>query len=543
MKKIKYLRLLTLVLAFTMLLGCGSAESSIPQEEVVLENDFTIPTFPTDFVVEAVGEYADDETDDDTDALIPAGSFPVEELELLYTDVVANDFIPVRYVMIYNPRIHDTYDTVLSTGSIGNQVEVDLNKGGLEEPITYLGASQDELSGDVPLDELIQEGSRAGTIITPYQVGDTRDFYCYDNISLDNGRISRNFTCRYAGTYCNIWTSGTDMSESLIEDYGDQFDNYIYNSVVTTFGQPRFSKNGGKVNLLYYPMPSNIGGCFCMWDLFARDEVLASEITAYGLNTDHDILHINADLTSYDYLETFMRSTMAHEFQHLICATNTFETPDLTVCPTWFNEAMSGYIEEVLYPGVKSGSGGHLTAFLQSDLVRNGQSLYTFTTETDDIGVYGSVYLYSEYLAELAGDDVFSRFHKYWRSSYSSTLSGPEAILNAVPKDVYQVVHSCTPYPKNIAIDTADETWMSKLTLQFHLELLNREANDPDAFSTIDARDLVYNQINPASIEGGGRIIVALQDDVFVVPQDADKGLFYIGLDKDFNPVTALIYN
>lgn len=530
----KYLKLLALLLAFCLLLGCG-ANKELEQAGEVQEDDFTFHTFPTDFVIETVGDDADDDFD-----FGDMSDLPLTQLDMLFTDVVANDFIPVRYVMIYNPRIYTDSDSTLNTGNLGTQVEAVMNKGGLENPVEDLSISQDILNDDLPQ---LQEGGRAGRIITPYQVGDTRDFYCYTSQSTDEPRITRHFTCRYAGTYCNIWTADTDMSDSLVQDYGDQFDNYIYENVVASFGEPRFSKNGGKVNLLYYPLPENLGGCFCILDLYANDEVTPSEITSYGVNTDHDILHINANFTQYDSMQTVMRSTMAHEFQHLICATNAFFAPNFTKCPTWFNEAMSGYIEEQLYPGVKEGASGHLSSFSESNRIRNGQSLYNFGKDRGDIGVYGSVYLFSEYLARLEGDHVFSNFHKYWRTSYSSTLSCAEALMNSVSIDTYMLVDAATPYPTNIPIDEMDETWMSKLALQYHLAVLQNNSANPEVFNDIVPQDLLYSQINPANIEGGGRIIVALQGDTFVIPEDADSGLFYIGLDKDFNPVTALIYH
>lgn len=537
MRKHNYIRLLVLLLTFCLLAGCGN-NKDLAEAEEVQENNFSFATFPTNFVIETVG---DDTSNKPPVAISP--DLPLTEMELLYTDSVGNDFIPVRYVMIYNPGMYDAYTPLLNTGSLGTQVEVDLNKGGLQEPITNMSISQDELNGDIPLDELLQDGSRAGTMITPYQVGDTKVFYCYDTVSTSNPRISRKFTCRYAGTYCNVWTADTDMSDALVRDYADQFDNYIYKSVTKAFGEPRFSKNGGKVNLLYYPMPQNLGGCFSMLDLYAVDEISTKDLINYSINTDHDILHLNADLTQYEHLQTFMRSTMAHEFQHLICATDAFSTLYLDICPTWFNEAMSGYIEENLYPGVKEASSGHLRAFREGDLIRNGLSMYNFETNADDIGVYGSVYLYSEYLSKLAGNDVFSKFHKYWRNSYSSTLCDAEALAASVSNNIYLAVDACTPYPTKLKFASEEQKWMSKLTLQFYLELLDKEDSDPVIFNQIDGRDLVYNQINAANIEGGGRIIVALQGDTYMIPKDADRGLFYIGLDKNFNPVTALIYH
>jgi len=97
------------------------------------------------------------------------------------------------------------------------------------------------------------------------------------------------------------------------------------------------------------------------------------------------------------------------------------------------------------------------------------------------------------------------------------------------------------PYPETLVFDSYYEQLLSKLTLQFYLELLSKDATDPKAFATVNGQDLLYNQINATTIEGGGRIIVALQGDSYTIPADADEGLIYVGLNKDFEPVTALI--
>lgn len=540
--------ILAALLSVAVLTGCALSAQENLETGDAQANQFDFGTLPT------VGINWDAMNGDDEEATeyepLPeeADPVPVEKYELSTgTNVVANDADPVRYVMIYNPDVYDPAYPSLnegrSTGNLGMQVEVDLNKGGLETPTTYMGADQGQLNENVPFDELGGEGSRANAMIEPYRVGDTQTFYCYDSVSLDNPRISRTFTCRYAGTNCNIWVADCDISDTVINDYGTQFDTYIYPNVTETFGQPRFSQYGGKVNLLYYPMPDGYGGCFSFLDLYAHDEVSVDQIFTYGLNLDLDILHINGNYTLYEQMQTFMRSTMAHEFQHLICATNAFETLDMNICPVWINEAMSGYIEEQLYPGVKEDeNGGHMDAFRQGEFVRNGQSLYNFNSTTSDFGVYGSVYLYAEYVASLAGDDVFSNFHSYWRSSYSDSLSDAEALAEAFPATVRNAVDESITYPGTLVFDNENEEWMSKLTLQFYLELLSKDDTDPEAFATIDGRDLVYNQINAATVEGGGRIIVALQGDSYTIPSDADTGLVYVGLNSDFEPVTGLIY-
>jgi len=547
MKK-KYLRIVTLLLSVCLLAGCGAA---VPQETLPDDVDaavspiidFSVPTFP------ALEPPTAKFPLDDVPEVVVGPGLPLRKYNLVTdTTRLESPDGDMRYVMIYNPYVYDENNPYsnfsFNTGSFASQVEVDLNRGGLDTLPEMLGLDQGQLNADLPLADIVQESDRAGFYPPVYSQGDTRSFFCYDNTDLDNPRISREFTCAYAGTHCYVWIGDSSMSTSLAQKYGEEFDTYVYDAVSTYFGQPRFAEDGSKVHLMFYPMPSYIGGCFCLLDLFSSSEVTTDDIFTYGLNPDHPTLHMNADFTAYDHMQTYMRSTMAHEFQHMIAGTNVFSTLDFNVCDTWLNEAMSGYIEETLYPGVKEESSGHLSAFLQSDRIRNGLSMYNFFSDGNDCGVYGSVYLYAEYLSALAGEDVFANIHDYWRNSYSSTLSVPEALVNSVPQDVYEAVDTCVPYPPvGLVFRNQNERWLSKLTLQFYLELLHLDANDPAAFGAVIPEYLLYNEINPATLEAGGRIIVALSGNSYQIPADADTGLIYIGLNKDFEPVTDLVFH
>ena len=84
---------------------------------------------------------------------------------------------------------------------------------------------------------------------------------------------------------------------------------------------------------------------------------------------------------------------------------------------------------------------------------------------------------------------------------------------------------------------------MSKLTLAFYMSLLEKESSSPLAYVNVDPQTLLYDEINPANIEGGGRVIIAVKGNTFDIPQDADNGLVYVGLDANFQPVTPFVTN
>lgn len=448
----------------------------------------------------------------------------------------------ISYVMIYNPNIYDELEEVnddLNTGDFGTYVEAIINKAdGLEEKEqpAVVTQSVSDVMKDAPLDKFDIGGSRGGSFIAPYNVGDTHQFYCGSET-----RELKNFVCRYAGKSCNIWTCDGSVSSAVIDDYGREFDENIYDKMIAMFGEPRFADNGGKVNLLFYPMDGNTGGFFHALDLWASDEVSPIETAQYCINTDHAIVNINSLLTDY---KDFMYSTMAHEFQHLICFTNFFYTAGGINMRTWLNEAMSGYVEEQLYPGSKDLE-GHYDAFVGSTRIRHGQSMYNFDTTLTkselDIGVYGSVYLFSEYLAKLSGNDVFSNIHSYWRNSYSSTLDEAEAIVKSVPEEVYNKIDATVNFGEKVTFKNNNESWLSKLTLNYYLSLLKHDESNPKAYEKVVSQTLLYDEINPADIEGGGRVIVALKNGKFEIPQDADYGFVYVGLDDNFEVITDYI--
>ncbi len=457
-------------------------------------------------------------------------------------DVTKLEDDDLSYVMIYNPKIYDENEkfdkSSLQSGEFGRQIDIDVDRAdGLEEELKWVSFVQNELNKDLPWDKIDLEGNKGDGLSKEYRVGDTREFYCYSRSM--NSRSLVEFECAYAGDYCHIWSDGS-VSDSLLEDYGEEFDDEIFEEMVENFGAPRFAGDDGRVNILFYDIPyQGLLGLFTLYDLFATGEVSQTEIYQYGINTDHDILHINAEYAADSQYKSDAYSTMAHEFQHLICATNLFSTPNETMTRTWLNEAMSGYAEEMLYEGSAEGL-GRTKSFTTSDLIRQGQSMYNFKTEGRDIGVYGSVYFFSEYLAETAGDSIFSKIHKYWRESYSKTLNEAEAIAESVPSSFKKKINNLLSYPKSYDFDNDNDEFMSKLILDFYLSYLSNK-DDVDAFEKINGAKLCYDQLDGANIEGGGRIIVALKDSEFEIPEDADEGLVYIGLNQDFEVVGPII--
>ena len=453
----------------------------------------------------------------------------------------------MKYMLIFNPKKYSSelvMDTVdlnerLSTGSFGKQVDPSMKRADdlPADASKYLTTiSQSDIMNGMDLPESDLSGDRAGKLIIPYKTGDKHSFYCGDQ-----QRVKRQFTCVYAGEKGNIWlVDGASNNEKAVQELAKEFDEKIYDADVSLFGEPRFEGNGAKVNLLLYNFTSPyVAGFFCMLDLFADGEVTAIQAAYYGVNTDHAIIHINLGLLGNKEAKTVLYSTVAHEFQHLICGTAYFENGGTAQCGVWLNEAMSGLIEEKLYEGVQEANGRY-ESLSSSNLIRHGQSMYDFTTLTTfsdfDIGVYGSVFLFGKYLEKLGGEKVFHKIHDYWRMAFKGGADA-EAIYNAMPKEVIESIDAKYDITGDSMMDKK-ELWLSKLVLDFYLAILN---SSDVASGKLDARTLLYDEINPARIYGGGRVLVAVKDESYNIPKDAGEGLVYVGLDGNFQALTSAL--
>ena len=454
----------------------------------------------------------------------------------------------ISYVMIYNPAVYNEKldnNTKTPSGDM-KWVNPQMKRAGSveeqEEPLTVAQNGLDKLVGDTSDADF--SADRAGFIAPTYKKGEKHSFfYCPD---FSAGYLYKGeFTCEYVGEKCYVWMLSKENSDkSLAESIAKEFDSTIYDKDVALFGEPRYADKGGKIHLMFHDIGKNIGGYFCQTDIFSTDEMSEAVAESKGFNLNHAMVHINTSYLSAANIRT-INATIAHEFQHLINASDMFELGKRLETDTWLNEAMSGYAEEKLYPGIQK-EDGRYEYLANSDLLRNGQSLFNFATDMTpfsvDAGVYGSVFLFSMYMENLAGEDVFRNLHNYWRTSFSPTLSTAEALYHAVPETVASDIDGKYSYPAELNFKTEDEKWMSKLALDFYMSMLKYDSNDPEAFKDVDVQTLLYDQVNPAQIEGGGRVIAATKDGTFTIPEDAGKPLVYIGFDKDFNPVTDIIY-
>lgn len=454
----------------------------------------------------------------------------------------------VNYVMIYNPLVYsENYSegtvnpNYLYTGDFSSEVVLPGSKADLGEENDYFGATMSPaqflgMIQEAP--ELVRDGVKAGMDPVHYE-GESFEFYHRDTDMVT--RIKSEFECVYEGEYCYVWSLDGCVSKKDATEFGESFDDDIFEQEIETFGTARFTENGGKVNIIFRPLPGNLGGYFDPYDLFSKAEFGAYGPDAYACNSDHAIIFINSNLIESNFDEA--KVTIAHEFQHLICQTDIFfysETPQME---TWLNESMSAYAEELIFPGAGVDISGKNQWFCISDLYRNGQSLYNFYNDMDDIGCYGAVYLFAKYFDFLALEDGPLNLHNYWRESYSADVTAAEAIYNITPDKNQDIINQSYVYPDTLSdeFDSEYDEWMSKVTLDFYIATADAEFCNLEMYEKEMHLLYLYNSLDPAEIEGGGRIMVATKNGSFTIPEDSDTNLVYIGFDQDFNVVSGFV--
>ena len=479
------------------------------------------------------------------DSAEEAEAEPVSPFEGLRAFGDADD---MAYVLIYNPGMYREENgsvVTLSSGKFGKRISADPTCADrsveIKAPATI---GQDVLDPGLPA--ISPDTGGEERTYTPYRTGDVAGFNYLDvSDPYYMRRRTADFECVFAGDAVNVWIpKGSELvSKADAKDLADTFANEVCDACVGLFGEPRFAGNGHKINFLVHDGFDRSTMCFFFrYDLYSESDGLGTyETETYKPNYDHAILNVNPWIVGNGEYKDMLRSVLAHEFQHLICFSAFFENGGRGQSAAWLNEAMSGFAEEYICRGIHENNGAY-EALAEDKAIRHGQSLYDLTANDSSIGAYCSLFLFSEYLASKGGEEVFHMIHDRWRIAANGTADAA-AIRESMPAFEQRRIDVMIEYPEGFAELSGDETWLSKLTLDFYLELLDHDGDDPAQFEALNAQTLLYDEVGGAEIAGGGRVIVATADGTYGIPDDADKGLVYIGLDKDFNIITAPAFN
>lgn len=481
-------------------------------------------------------------------------------------------FTGVDTIMIYNPMVShksgSSQFATLSTGDMTGQIKIakgnfDLNGSAGESDILYWEEDAqlwDETGDFIPaISASADEEACSHQLQSAVSVGTTKSFFYWPDYGAGYKEDKADFTCLYAGDRCIVW--GYEFPDETIAEFvGQQFDEVVYPNNTAYFGTGRFMDNGGRLNILIYDMNySGVAGFFWGAELYTAAEQGSN---AGKRNAGEAIVHINAASIIRNLDTVYGSSTVAHEYQHLICLSSALLGNGYSHnfrIDNWLDEGMATEAAELNYPGTIERK-GFINSYNYSLHVSGGQSLYNFDTKYD-IGVYGQGFLFAEYIKLLnGGTDIYKEIHDYWRTAEATELAEAKAIYAAMPQSVRTAVLDSVSYPDSVTEGFSGEevTFLSKLALAFHLAAVLKEdsgiygmtqagaKSNPMLYTDDRNHSTINRNFSQCWIESGGRIIVRTMDgNSYTVPADASDKLIYVGF-KDgeivIPPTTAADY-
>ncbi len=217
----------------------------------------------------------------------------------------------------------------------------------------------------------------------PYQRGDQDEFWVSDNNSGTTRRL--NATLEAVGQFAYFWIEdGEPVNEDDLHDLAVTFDAEIYTQVRDIWGsEPLLGVDGdARLHILF---ARGLGASTAAY--FARRHNYPEAVLAHSNAREMFFVNLSNIPTVNS---SFLQSTLAHEFQHMIRA-NTTPNED-----AWLNEGFSTFTEG--YLGYEA-AGRYPNEFLREP----DTQLTVFGVAPNRLAEYGAGYLFVNYLYDRFG--------------------------------------------------------------------------------------------------------------------------------------------
>ncbi|MCK4524869.1 MAG: hypothetical protein KAU07_00325 [Candidatus Andersenbacteria bacterium] len=196
--------------------------------------------------------------------------------------------------------------------------------------------------------------------------------------------------------YNNLSRNSKSEFDSHLNSLVLDFDNTVYPKTREAFGyewNPGID-NDGKITILFVKTKENIGGYFNPSDEYRKDEVAGER------SNEREMIYLNIAFIGDNRIKSFL----AHEFQHMITWYHKTKLRNITD-DIWLNEARSEYASTAIgYDDDYLGS--NLRARVKNFKIDPVDSLTEWQNKIYD---YSSVNLFSQYLADRFGKEIFKR--------------------------------------------------------------------------------------------------------------------------------------
>lgn len=438
-----------------------------------------------------------------------------------YSSYYDSYYSDATYFKVANPFYKGTSDS-----SEGRYFELISNESSDEynyEPTGYFQINNEEYSFNKKMDQEAYKmdfvkpfdpaesdnkkiNKNMRSIQKSYQVGSNKSFWV-TNIET-NQDYQLTATLLYSGNHTNVWVHNNQISKQQAEQLGKEFDNEIYTSDVTNFGNESDVDGDGKINILTYDIQDGfsgsggyVAGYFSPQDLYAYSTSNRSEI--FYIDTYPQMGMYSSKDVSAAY------STLAHEFEHMINYNQKVFVQGKSDMDVWMDEGLAMAAEQIYLGGVLQ---SRIDYYNSASSITNGQSLIYWDYYGDTLANYSLSYLFMQYVKEQAGQG--NRIFK--------------EIINNKNTNYLAVQEVMQKYNANLTFGQLMTNFRGALTL--------KEDSGPYGFkgnASFDSiKEKLYNG-NYTYLQGGGAIVKAIQSEKdFSVPASKGQNITYTLLTK-----------
>lgn len=261
---------------------------------------------------------------------------------------------------------------------------------------------------------------------TSYEVGDTKDFYGSTSSGTSTAAYATDSVLKVIGEHCYVWykeKDGISVTNDQLQTLADTFDT-IYEMETYIFGE-NYDENctysniidiqsEQMVHLLVYDIfddyeegqDSGTLGYFWPLDFYINDD----DADESYMSNECECLHL--DSYFLENYEEYMRSTIPHEFQHLLHFVNktvkyatSKGSSTFRYSSTWFNEMMSMVCEDIMQSQLDIDDDASPKSRLEYFNSYHYLGFYNWYSGNYVYASYGNAYTFGAYLLRNFGID------------------------------------------------------------------------------------------------------------------------------------------
>ncbi len=192
------------------------------------------------------------------------------------------------------------------------------------------------------------------------------------------------------------------LNTSQVDDLSSEFNSTIYPTMTSSFGPLESDvDSNGKVNIVMYDIEYYVDDVEIRGYVNSDDMDDTFDPTVEGNNGEYFYIDVTSAFLNMDKI----KSSLAHEFQHVINQSVQLSNGNLNPMEVWLDEGLSMAAEHLIY-----GAGmveERVTNFNTSEDIRNGDSALLVWVPNNAIPNYALSYLFVQWVTSEYGDNIY----------------------------------------------------------------------------------------------------------------------------------------